>query len=222
MTQGFRNFVFDVDGTLIDSVRDITNAQIWTLRQLGVEEFTHKDLYKYFGKPLFETFSLILPQALHVKIPDAVVMYREYYRERWFETTTLFSGVTDTLSKFRAEGIGLATATTKSTETTKSILAHYGIAPYFHQIQGMEDDMPHKPDPFILNKVLSERGWKPEETLMVGDTDKDILLGRNAGVASCGVTYGCLTRTELEAFEPDFIVDSFPELLSLASTNGRE
>lgn len=215
MKKGFRNFVFDVDGTLIDSVWDITNAQIWALRQLGVEEYTHKDLYRYFGKPLFETFSLILPDHLQARIPEAVVMYREYYRSRWFETTTLFDGVTDTLGRFRALDAGLATATTKSTETTISILTHYGVARFFDQIQGMEDDMPYKPDPFILHKVLKERGWRAEETLMVGDTDKDIMLGRNAGVATCGVTYGCLSRSELEAFGPDHIVDSFPELLSL-------
>jgi phosphoglycolate phosphatase len=213
--KGFRNFVFDVDGTLIDSVRDITNAQIWTLRQLGVEEYTTTDLYQYFGKPLFETFSLILPESLHARIPEAVVMYREYYRPRWFETTTLFAGVMETLGTFRSLDAGLATATSKSTETTISILTHYDVARFFHQIQGMEDDMPYKPDPFILNKVLEERGWLAEETLMVGDTDKDIFLGKNAGVATCGVTYGCLSRLELEEFMPDYIVDSFPELLSL-------
>ncbi|HLP16947.1 MAG TPA: HAD-IA family hydrolase [Bacteroidota bacterium] len=213
----YKNFVFDVDGTLIDSVRDITNAQIWALRQLGVEEYTQEDLYKYFGKPLFETFGLILPEELHDRIPEAVVMYREYYKQRWFETTTLFAGVTETLGALRSMDAGLATATTKSTETTISILTHYDVARFFHQIQGMEDDMPHKPDPFILNKVLTERSWRAEETLMVGDTDKDIMLGRNAGVDTCGVTYGCLSRAELASFGADHIVDNFSELLPLLS-----
>jgi HAD superfamily hydrolase (TIGR01509 family) len=215
VVSGYKNFVFDVDGTLIDSVRDITNAQIWMLNQLGIHHFTNEDLYPYFGKPLAETFSIILPPSLHDRIPEAVVMYREYYRPRWFENTTLFSGVLDTLATLRTLNMGLATATTKSTETTISILTHYNVARYFDQIQGMEDDMPHKPDPFILNKVLDERGWRAEETLMVGDTDKDIFLGKNAGVATCGVTYGCLTHEQLSTFEPDHIVDSFPQLLSL-------
>ncbi len=216
MAKEYRNFVFDVDGTLIDSVRDITNAQIWMLKQLGIHHYTNEDLYPYFGKPLAETFSLILPPALHDRIPEAVVMYREYYRPRWFENTTLFAGVADTLGALRARNIGLATATTKSTETTISILTHYNVAQFFHQIQGMEDDMPYKPDPFILNKVLEERGWRADETLMVGDTDKDIMLGKNAGVATCGVTYGCLSHAELQAFAPDHIVDRFTDLLSLA------
>jgi HAD superfamily hydrolase (TIGR01509 family) len=215
VAKGYKNFVFDVDGTLIDSVRDITNAQIWTLNQLGVYRYVGKDLYPYFGKPLFETFELILPPSLHHRIPDAVVMYREYYRSRWFDTTTLFSGVMETLVALRSLGISLATATTKSTETTVSILTHFNVARFFDQIQGMEDDMPFKPDPFILNKVLTERGWRADETLMIGDSDKDILLGKNAGVATCGVTYGCLSYQQLETFEPDHIVDSFPQLLSL-------
>ncbi len=215
MANGYKNVVFDVDGTLIDSVRDITNAQIWMLNQLGIHHYTNKDLYPYFGKPLSETFALILPASLHHRIPEAVVMYREYYRPRWFENTTLFSGVMETLSALRSLNMGLATATTKSTETTISILTHYKVAHFFDQIQGMEDDMPHKPDPFILNKVLDERGWRADETLMVGDTDKDIHLGKNAGAATCGVTYGCLSYQQLEAFAPDHIVDSFPQLLSL-------
>lgn len=185
------------------------------LNQLGIHHYANEDLYRYFGKPLAETFALILPPSLHDRIPEAVVMYREYYRPRWFENTTLFSGVLETLGTLRSSNIGLATATTKSTETTISILTHYNVAQYFHQIQGMEDDMPYKPDPFILNKVLSEQGWNADETIMVGDTDKDILLGKNAGVATCGVTYGCLSQEQLKIFEPDHIVDSFPQLLSL-------
>lgn len=185
------------------------------LNQLGIHHYKNEDLYQYFGKPLAETFAIILPPSLHDRIPEAAVMYREYYRPRWFENTTLFSGVADTLGTLRSMNIGLATATTKSTETTISILTHYDVAKYFDQIQGMEDDMPYKPDPFILNKVLTEQGWRADETLMVGDTDKDIMLGKNAGVATCGVSYGCLSHTQLEAFAPDHIVDNFSELLSL-------
>jgi phosphoglycolate phosphatase-like HAD superfamily hydrolase len=215
VARGYKNFVFDVDGTLIDSVRDITNAQIWMLHQLGIHEYVNEDLYPYFGKPLAETFGLILPPSLHHRIPEAVVMYREYYRSRWFENTLLFAGVSETLATFSERNFGLATATTKSTETTVSILSHYDVAKFFDQIQGMEDEMPHKPDPFILNKVLDDQGWRADETLMVGDTDKDIMLGKNAGVATCGVTYGCLSREQLEVFAPDHIVNTFEQLLTL-------
>ncbi|HTR82475.1 MAG TPA: HAD-IA family hydrolase, partial [Bacteroidota bacterium] len=90
----------------------------------------------------------------------------------------------------------------------------FGIAQYFCQLQGT-DGMPHKPNPYILNKIIKEQAWRKEETVMVGDTDRDILMGKNAGVATCGVTYGTFSREQMEAIHPQWIVDSFPQLLTI-------
>lgn len=210
----FRNLVIDVDGTLLDSKRDIAGAQLWVLQQLGVQNYTEKDLYPHIGKPLQETFSLLLPERLHEKIPQAAMMYRDYYRPRALETTTLFSGVKETIEILRIKKINLATATIKSSETTRRILQYFGIADYFSQIQGT-DGMPHKPNPFILGKILKEQGWRKEETLVVGDTDRDILMGKNGGVATCGVAYGAFSREQMHALHPQWIIDSFPQLLAI-------
>ena len=209
-----KNIVFDVDGTLLDSKRDIAGAQLWVLQQLGVENFTEEDLYPHIGKTLQETFTLLLPDRLHPKIPEAAIMYRDYYRPRALENTKLFPGVKETIEILRIEGINLATATIKSSETTKRILTHFGIAENFSQLQGT-DGMPHKPNPAILNKILKEQCWLYSETLMVGDTDRDVLTGKNAGVATCGVTYGTCSRDQLLAVRPDWIIDSFPQILTL-------
>ena len=85
-----RNIIFDVDGTLLDSKRDIAGAQLWVLQQLGVENYTEEDLYPHIGKTLQETFTLLLPDRLHPKIPEAAIMYRDYYRPRALENTKLF------------------------------------------------------------------------------------------------------------------------------------
>jgi len=209
-----KNIIFDVDGTLLDSKRDIAGAQLWVLQQLGVENFTEEDLYPHIGKTLQETFTLLLPDRLHPKIPEAAIMYRDYYRPRALENTKLFPGVKETIEILRIEGINLATATIKSSETTKRILTHFGIAENFSQLQGT-DGMPHKPNPAILNKILKEQCWLYSETLMVGDTDRDVLTGKNAGVATCGVTYGTCSRDQLLAVRPDWIIDSFPQILTL-------
>ena len=210
----FKNIVFDVDGTLLDSKRDIAGAQLWVLQQLGVENYTEEDLYPHIGKTLQETFTLLLPDRLHQKIPEAAVMYRDYYRPRALETTTLFPGVKETIEILRIKKINLATATIKSTETTKRILEYFGIGEYFAQLQGT-DGMPHKPNPHILNKVLKDQNWAKEETLMVGDTDRDILMGKNAGVPTCGVTYGAFSREQMDALHPHHIIESFPQLLTV-------
>ncbi|HTR80714.1 MAG TPA: HAD hydrolase-like protein, partial [Bacteroidota bacterium] len=109
-----KNIVFDVDGTLLDSKRDIAGAQLWVLQQLGVENFTIEDLYPHIGKTLQETFTLLLPDRLHPKIPEAAVMYRDYYRPRALENTKLFPGVMETVEILHLKNMNLATATIKS------------------------------------------------------------------------------------------------------------
>ncbi len=211
---GFRNIIFDFDGTLTDSKLDIANAQIWVLNQLGVHNVKKEDLFPFIGRTLEETFSTLLPGGLHQHIPRAAAMYSEYYRPRSLDTTTLFPGVRETIDIFLEQGRRLAIASTKKGQGIRRATDHFGITEYFAQLQG-SDGIPYKPDPFIINKIIADQHWTHEETIMVGDTDNDILAGKNAFVATCGVTYGSFTADRLKQFSPDFIIDSFPQLLSV-------
>ena len=213
MQHVFTNIIFDLDGTLVDSKRDIAGAQLWVLHQLGVDSYQLQDIYPLIGKPLTETFMKLLPPSLHHRIAEAAELYKAYYPPRALETTTLFPHVRQTLDALRAKGIRLATATTKLTPGTRRVLTHFGIDSYFDQIQG-SDNIPFKPDPFIINKILEEQSWERTETLMVGDTDNDIHAGKHANIQTCGVTYGSLSKEQMQQLEPDFIIDSFPQLLS--------
>ena len=214
------NIIFDFDGTLTDSKWDIAGAQVWVLRQLGVEMYEERDLFRYIGKTLEETFTTLLPEDLHHRIPEAAQMYSEYYRPRSLNTTTLFPGVRETLESLHRRGKRLAVASTKRGPGIKRITDHFGITELFSQLQG-SDGIPFKPDPSIINIILHDQGWKRDETIMVGDTDKDILVGKNANVATCAVTYGSLTSEELAVYSPDYMIRSFPEILSVVDGNGR-
>jgi phosphoglycolate phosphatase len=207
-----KNIIFDLDGTLVDSKRDIAAAQHWVLAQLGVHSYKPEELYPLIGKPLAVTFSKLLPADLHKRIPEAVELYKNYYPPRALETTTLFPGVRETLETLTGRGIRLATATTKLSAGTHRVLTHFGIAGHFAQIQG-SDNIPFKPDPFIITKILEDQLWEKNDTLMVGDTDNDILAGKRAGIPTCGVTYGSLAKEQIEELNPDIIIHSLPELL---------
>jgi phosphoglycolate phosphatase len=212
MQQVITNIIFDLDGTLVDSKRDIAGAQLWVLHQLGVDSYKLEDLFPLIGKPLTDTFTKLLPPSLHHRTDEAAEMYKTYYPPRALETTTLFPNVRETLDALRTKGIRLATATTKLTPGTRRVLTHFGIDGCFDQIQG-SDNIPFKPDPFIINKILEEQSWERTETLMVGDTDNDIHAGKRAGIATCGATYGSLSKEQMKSLQPDFMIDSFPELL---------
>ena len=133
------------------------------------------------------------------------------------ERTSLFPGVKETIATLNAMGINLATATIKSTQTTERVLAHYGIAQYFSHIQGTDDGI-FKPDPSIINGILEKQRWERTETLMVGDTDKDVEVGRNAGVRTCGVTYGSFSREQMVAMKPDWTIDTLEQILDIVRT----
>jgi len=214
MHHPIKNIIFDVDGTLIDSKRDIAGAQLWALRELGVNSHQLEDLYPLIGRSLAETFAALLPQELHHRIPDAIQLYRTYYPPRALDTSTLFPGVVETLEALQLRGINLATATTKSSAGTRRVLEHFGIAHHFRQLQG-SDEIPFKPDPTVINKVVEAQRWDRGETLMVGDTDVDIQAGKSAAVKTCGVTYGSLPRDRMASLHPDFLIDRLPELLEI-------
>lgn len=211
---GFKNIIFDFDGTLTDSKHDIAGAQLQVLQQFGVHEFSKEDLFPYIGRTLEETFSNLLPERLYTRIPEAAEMYAEYYRPRALDTTTLFAGVKETLEILHGHGKQLAVASTKRGAGIRRATDHFGITEFFVQLQG-SNGFPFKPDPFIINKIVDERKWMKGETLMVGDTDNDILAGKNAGTATCGVTYGSFTRERLAQWNADYLIDSFPQLLSV-------
>ena len=214
MEVAFDNLIFDFDGTLTDSREDIASAQLWSLDQIGFRGCSKERLFPHIGKPLAETFSLVLPEEYHPRIPEAVALYSEYYPPRSLLTTTLFPGVESTLRSLHAAGKRLAIASTKRGAGLVRATRHFAIFDLFVQLQG-SDALPYKPDPAIVNKVVTDQGWDRKRTVMVGDTGHDIRAGRGAGVATCGVTYGSLSRPELEAFTPDFIINSLPELLPL-------
>jgi phosphoglycolate phosphatase len=210
----FQNIICDFDGTITDSKNDIASAQIWTLQQIGFGSAKPEDLYRHIGKTLPETFSAILPAELHERIPEAVTLYSTYYPPRSLLTTTLFPGVRETLETLAARGKRMAVASTKRGKGIVRATDHFGITHLFVQLQGT-DGLPFKPDPAIIFKIMTDQHWNPSETLMVGDTDKDILVGKNAGIATCAVTYGALSREDLEGYDPDFIISEFRTLVPI-------
>ncbi|MBM4169948.1 MAG: HAD family hydrolase [Ignavibacteria bacterium] len=209
-----RNVIFDIDGTILDSHRDIVDAQIWTLRQFGVDGIADEQMRRHIGKPIAEIFASLLPPSLHNEIPRASIVYRDRYRAHMLKHTKLFPGVESTLSTLSRRGVGLAIATTKSTETSSKLLSHFGIASLFQLVQG-SDSPPYKPDPAIIHTILDTLKWNARETLMVGDSANDILAGKSAGTLTCGVTYGSLGRDEMKSLNPDCVIDSISELTSL-------
>ncbi len=214
MIPPFRYYLFDVDGTLLDSASDICAAVSEVLGRTPLAGFSQETLRSYIGYHLFELFRDLLPSHTQEEFEEMLRQYREIYLGRGHQLTSVYPGVSEALAGLS----GLkSTATTKSTPTTRAILEQFGLLPHFHHVQGT-DGFPSKPAPDVLRRSLEALGGSPEECLFVGDSAADMEAGRRAGVKTCAVLYGYGSRDDLARWEPDYWISDLRELLPVEAS----
>ena len=212
--------VFDLDGTLIDSKLDLALAVNAARAEAGLGPLAHETIYSYIGKgaPVLIQKSLG-PDADDAQVERSLEFFLSYYREHMLDNTTLYPGVTEALEKWSGHK-QLAVLTNKPERFSKMILDGLGVSTHFARVYGGNTFATKKPHPEGLNRLTGELHADPSRTLMVGDSAVDVLTARNAGVPSCGVTYGLQPET-FEQHPPDILVDRMEELVEILS-NGRQ
>lgn len=207
--------LFDLDGTLIDSERDLAAAVNAMLVHYGRKELPMEVIGTYIGDgaPMLIRRALGDP-ADREFLQEALNYFLLHYKEHKLDTTRAYNGMEQALRQIsRANGRArkLAVLTNKPVRASRDILAGLGLAENFFQIYGGNSFETKKPDALGANTLMKEAAVDAEETVMVGDSQVDILTARNAGLWSVGVTYGFAPRT-LEQVIPDVLVDSPGEL----------
>ena len=207
MIPPFRLYLFDLDGTLVDSAADICGTIQQVLQASGRHDVSEALLRSYIGRHLIDLFTDLefKPEAIDQMITD----YRAIYTAAGHPNTTVYPGVADMLKTL---GGLKSTATTKGTPTTRVILEKFGLIAYFNHVQGT-DGFPAKPEPDVIIKSLEIFGISPKECLMVGDAPSDMEAGRRAGVKTCAVRYGYGDLEAMAGFKPDFWIDHPCELI---------
>lgn len=213
MIPAYKLYLFDVDGTLVASADDICGAVRIALREEGVDGLDEAYLRSFIGHHLFDLFEEVLPNAGRAEHERILANYRKIYLGRGHSSTRVYEGVPEMLASL---GGLKTTATTKSSETTRSVLTQFKLIHYFDHVQGT-DGFPSKPEPDVVLKSLEKFGVPPEECLMIGDSAPDMAAGRRAGVKTCGVTYGYGDLEAMRAHTPDYWI-SHPSELSVALT----
>lgn len=206
----FRLYLFDVDGTLVDSAADICGAVREALAEAGVDGLDEAYLRSFIGHHLFELFREVLPESTREQQEQLLARYRQLYLARRHGATRVYPGVREMLAALPG---WKSTATTKSSETTRQVLELFGLAQFFDHVQGT-DGFPSKPAPDVILKSLEKFGVPPEECLLVGDAAPDMEAGRRAGVRTCAVRWGYGNHAGMAEHHPDFWIDSPAELLS--------
>ncbi|MCU1336860.1 MAG: HAD-superfamily hydrolase, subfamily variant 3 [Bryobacterales bacterium] len=204
----FPVYLFDVDGTLMDSAPDICAAQLEVLATHGCSTVTEEVLRRYIGRHLIDLFQDL---GFGTDAMDPLIQsYRTTYWDRKHAATRVFPGVAEMLDSL---GGRKSTATTKTSRTTRDVLEQFGLIQHFEHVQGT-DGFPAKPEPDVILAAVRALGANPEECLLVGDSAADVEAGRRAGVRVCAVRWGYGDHQEMARWEPDYWIDEPRQLLA--------
>lgn len=204
--------LFDLDGTLTDSMEGITNSVMYALRYYGIEENDREKLRPFVGPPLKESFMKYYGFD-EKKAEEAVWKYREYFEKQGMLENEVYAGIPELLGRLKNAGRKLFVATAKPTVYTKQILAHFDLAKYFEDVQGTTLDGTRTKKDEVIRYVLEVNGiTDTKQAVMIGDREHDILGGRACGLDTIGVLYGYGSRQELEAAGAGAIAVDMAEL----------
>ena len=214
-----RLLIFDLDGTLIDSRLDLIHSVNAMLHHLGRPQLPGDVIATYVGDgaPMLVRRALGDPDDEHT-VRQALDYFLAYYREHKLDHTHVYTGIPEALASIRLSQNGqprkLAVLSNKPVNPSRAIVEALGLGEFFSQIYGGNSFSTKKPDPLGAQTLLQQTGCVPHETVMVGDSSNDVLTGRNAGLWTCGVTYGFAPHT-LRETPPDVLLDKPAELAKL-------
>mgnify|MGYP001027965949 CR=1 FL=1 len=207
--------VFDLDGTLADTVPDITAALNHALAALGRPGYPEEAVPAMIGGGEEAFLRRALGPGHQEAYPELRRRYLEYYAAHLVDHTRLYPGVRETLTALRPRK--LAVLSNKLAFLVEGIVHRLGLTPFFQAVRGGDSYGVLKPEPEGLAALIRELGATPGRTLMVGDKPADVLAGRGAGCATVAVTYGYGEPARLQAAGPDALIGSLPELVPLVS-----
>ena len=214
-----RLVVFDLDGTLIDSRLDLIHSVNAMLQHIGRPELDGDVIASYVGDGapalVRRTVGDMDDEALFRR---ALEYFLGYYRLHKLDHTTVYEGIAETLASMANSTNGvrrqMAVLSNKPVNPSRDILHALGLGEFFVRIYGGNSFTTKKPDPLGVRTILQETGVAADETLMIGDSSVDVLTGRNAGVWTCGVTYGFAPHS-LKEVPPDVLIETPRELAEL-------
>lgn len=212
--------IFDLDGTIADTVESIAHVGNQTLRAFGLPEIPVKDYNFYAGDGADVQVKRMLaavPGGDKVDYEEVRTQYRKWFAENPFYHVKPYDGILELLEGLKAQGIKIAVLSNKPHGAAVEVVHKIFGRDMFHKVQGQTSEIPRKPSPIGALAVAKEFGALPQECLYCGDTNTDMDTGKAAGMFTIGVTWGFRPRTELEEHHADKIVDQPSEILELAA-----
>lgn len=214
--------IFDLDGTLVNTIADLGNSASYALKKYGFPERTTEEYTRFVGNGTYMLIKRCLPEAVHdnddicKKVHTA---FSEHYASHYADTSYAYENMGFVLNELKKNGVKLCVLTNKPNAFAEGVLNKFFPSDTFDIVMGSREDMPKKPDPTAENYIISQIGAVKERVIHIGDSDVDVFTAHNAGVKCIGCTWGFRSRQSLLEAKADFIADKPEDILKIILKN---
>ena len=205
----YQTVLFDLDGTLLDTIEDLAAAGNHVCRENGWPVYSVEEFRAMVGHGIRNLVTQFSPEAYRdeAHVDGTLAQFSAYYGAHSMDHTRPYSGIPALLSRLHDAGICLAVCSNKADDFSRQLIEHY-FPSRFSLVRGKLDGVPVKPDPAVVSAILEALHADPTTALFVGDSSVDIQTGHNAGLVACGVTWGFRSRQSLIDAGADFLSDT--------------
>ena len=201
--------IWDLDGTLLNTIADLARSTNYALRENGFPEHEVSAYNFFVGNGINKLFERALPEGARdeTNIRRIRGAFLPYYDRHNADESVPYPGIPELLDRLARQGVKLAVASNKYQAATRALISRFFPTIPFAVVLGQREGIPTKPDPAIVDEILARTGIAREDTLYVGDSDVDMRTALNSGVDACGVCWGFRPRAELEKYHPAHIAE---------------
>ena len=210
-----KSAIFDLDGTIADTIADLGDAVNYGLEKLGYPTFDYEAYKKMVGNGVKKLCERALPEDKKGMLSELHKLFKEYYDVHYLDKTKPYDGIKETMEKLRDAGVYMAVATNKPEEVAKEIVAKLLPDMRFVKVLGGVDYRPVKPDTAILNEIFAALPDEKNRVFMIGDSNVDVQTAKNAGIECIGCAWGFRGRAELEAEGADYIAENASDIADI-------
>lgn len=204
--------IFDMDGTILDTLEDLRNSVNHALSMYGMPERSSKDIRSFLGNGMVKLIHRAVPEGTDAEKEAAVLAaHKAYYPQHCAEQTRPYPGICGLLEELRERGIKTAVVSNKSDENVKKLVKEY-FDGLFNVAVGARDDVPRKPSPELVQIALAELGAVKEDAVYIGDSDVDVETAKRSGLHMITVLWGFRDREQLIEAGADVFAEDIGEL----------